>query len=140
MDRRSWQRGDRDRVTLTTRRMSDLHETYLADLLGGRRTRGSGNQSRDQMDGKNAYHSGAFVFAWDGKSTLGRSLSVSLDMWRKAREQSHWATPLLGLRWYRNERLTEVALDLVVVEASVFADLLRAANERMSGDDGEEDG
>jgi hypothetical protein len=108
-------------VLKTTRAMSDRHEDHLADLFAGRKTRGSGNQSRDQMDGKQEYRSQRYVFAWDGKATLGKSIGVTLEMWRKAKEQAHWAIPVLPLRWYANERLTDVAADLV-------ADLQRDAN------------
>jgi hypothetical protein len=111
-----------------TRAMSDRHESDLAEMFEGRMTRGSGNQARDQMDGKQAYRSQHYVFAWDGKSTLGKAISVTREMWEKAKEQAHWATPILPLRWYANERLTEVAADLVVLEAETLADLQRDAN------------
>lgn len=108
--------------------MSDRHESHLAALFEGRMTRGSGNQFRDQMDGKQEYQSGAYVFAWDGKATLSKSVSVSLDMWRKAVEQAHWAIPIIPLRFYGNERLTQVEADLVVIEAETLAEIQRDAN------------
>lgn len=115
-------------MTLTTRKMSDRHEEDLAALLDGRMTRGSGNQHNDPMDGKHGYSSQRYVFAWDGKSSLGRSVSVTREMWTKAVEQARWARPMLGLRLYRDERLTMVDVDLIAVEANTFAEMLDDAN------------
>lgn len=110
----------------TTRDMSDAHEKYLVGLLGGRRTKGSGNQFQNPMDGRHNRYEDALAFAWDGKSTLGKSVSVTLEMWEKAVEQSLSERPMLALRWYHNERLTE-ATDLLVVSADDFAELLDLA-------------
>ena len=115
-------------MSKTTRDMSDRHEEHLAALFEGRCTRGSGNQMNDQMDGKQAYRSAEYVFAWDGKSTLGQSIGVTREMWAKAQEQAHWAIPILPLRFYANTRLTQVEADLVVIEAETLADLQRDAN------------
>ena len=112
----------------TTRAMSDRHEDHLAEVLAGRKTRGSGNQFRDQMDGKQSYREQHYTFAWDGKATLGKSISVTREMWAKAQEQAHWATPILPLRFYANERLTQVDADLVVVDLDTFAAMQRDAN------------
>lgn len=112
----------------TTRDLSDKHEAYLADLLGGRRTRGSGNQFNDQMDGRQHRFDGPVAFAWDGKATTGKSISVSLAMWEKAVEQAGGERAALALRWYLNERLTE-AVDLITVSADDFAELLELAHE-----------
>ena len=54
-------------------RMADLHEEFLADLIGGRRSRCSGNQWRDAMDGRNTVGTAPYPFAFDGKATLGKS-------------------------------------------------------------------
>lgn len=112
----------------TTRQMSDRHEDDLVAVLAGRRTRGSGNQWRDQMDGKQHRDSGRYVFAWDGKSTLGLSIGITRAMWAKAREQAQSAIPILPLRFYANSRLTEVDADLVVVELATLAALQEDAN------------
>lgn len=117
-------------MTWTTRMMSDRHESFLASLFEGRMTKGSGNQWTDQLDGKQARGSGHVVFAWDGKSTLSKTISIGLEMWAKALEQTRaWETPMLALRFYTNERLTGSALDLAIIEASVLADLQREAKE-----------
>ena len=113
-----------------TRDMSDRHESFLASIFKGRVTKGSGSHWSDQMDGKQARGSGETVFVWDGKSTLGKGLTVTVEMWNKAIEQSRaWEVPMLALRWYANERLDKVDLDLAVVRATVLADLQRDANE-----------
>jgi hypothetical protein len=90
-------------------------------ILGGRRTRGSGNQFSDQMDGR--HDEGRWSFAWDGKSTLGNSVGVTPEMWDKAVEQSHGARPLLPLRWYSDWRLTP-RLDLVVCDLHDLAEMV----------------
>jgi hypothetical protein len=110
---------------LTTRDLSDKHEEFLADLLGGRCTRGSGNQFNDQMDGRNAVGT-PFGLAWDGKATLGKGVTVTQEMWQKAREQAGAETPALALRWYASERL-DPALDLMVLDVHDFTALLEAA-------------
>jgi hypothetical protein len=112
----------------TTRDMSDRHERRLAEVLEGRITRGSGSTFKDQGDGKQAYRSAEFVFCWDGKATRARSASVKLEDWEKITEQSHWARPLLPIRFYHDDRLTRFT-DLVVLDLETFADLQSTANE-----------
>lgn len=111
------------------KRMGDAHESWLARLLSGRQSRGSGNQWRDQMDGRhNSYTSdNTFNFAWDGKSTLGKSISLTRAMIEKAIEQAGNEEPILAFRFYRNEEL-EVDHDYIVVRAHVFAEMMRTAN------------
>lgn len=111
---------------LTTRHMSDKHEEDLVALLGGRRTPGSGNQFNNAMDGRHRRHDEPYPFAWDGKSTLGKSVGVSREMWAKAVEQAGDERPMLALRWYDGERLNPT-LDLLVVDAHDFAEVREAA-------------
>jgi hypothetical protein len=108
------------------KKMGDAHERRMAEALGGRQTRGSGNQAHDQMDGKHTRLGHRFAFAWDGKSTLGKSIGVSREMWRKAVEQSADRRPMLGLCFYDDERLRHHT-DLVVVTMEDFVELLEAA-------------
>lgn len=105
------------------KRMGDLHEDFLHKLFGGRRARSSGNQFNDQMDGRLDRYEQTHAYAWDGKSTLAKSTTVSREMWAKAIEQSHGERPMLALRFYDDERLT-VGLDLVVIDAHDMAELL----------------
>lgn len=112
----------------TTRNMSDAHEIALVDALGGRRTRGSGNQPANPMDGRHNRYTDDLAFAWDGKSTLGKSIGVTLEMIRKARDQALGERPMLALRWYATERLA-VAEDWVAVTLDDFQELLHGARQ-----------
>ena len=111
----------------------DMHEAFLLDLLGGTQSPGSGNQWHRPMDGRQDRREQEFAFAWDGKSTLAKSHSVTLDMWNKAVEQSGGERPMLGLRWYPTERPSVTnrdGLDLVCLRADDLAALLAAARQR----------
>ena len=103
--------------------MGDKHEEFLAEVLHGRQTRGSGNQWRDQMDGRNNRYEGMFSWAWDGKSTLAKSISITRDMWKKAKEQASGDRPLIALRFYDDERLVGFE-DLVVISMDDFRELI----------------
>ena len=110
-----------------TCQLSDRHERFLADTFGGQISPGSGNQFRRQMDVRD-HPDTAHAMAWDGKATLGKSVGVTREMWKKAREQAHGEIPALALRWYGSERL-DVALDLVVLSADDFAAILEDARQ-----------
>jgi hypothetical protein len=108
--------------------MSDAHEEFLVGLLGGRQTRGSGNQWTNPMDGRHNRLAVPYAFAWDGKATLSDSITISRSkMWDKAVKQAGGERPMLALRWYDNERL-DVGLDLVVVRAYDMSEMLEALN------------
>jgi hypothetical protein len=107
----------------STRKMSDAHEKFLAELFDGERQRNSGAVWSRPMDVRNSTNDGEFCFAVDGKSTFSESIGVSRDMWQKAVEQSHDLRPALALRWYDDWHLTP-GLDLVVLSANAFAALL----------------
>lgn len=106
------------------RRMSDKHEADLAEWFGGRVTPGSGNQFNRPMDGRQSHLNQSVAFAWDGKSTRGASISVTLPMWAKAIEQSHGERPLLPLRFYGDDRLTIIRADLAVINVHDLLELL----------------
>lgn len=110
------------------KKMGDAHENFLTEILGGRKTRASGSVWKDQMDGRHNRMDVPFAFAWDGKSTLAGSVSVSRKMWEKAREQAAGERPLLGIRFYDTERL-DVGEDLVVLSAHDFAEMLEEVNK-----------
>lgn len=109
-------------------KMGQAHELFLVKMLGGRKTKASGSQWTDQMDGRHDRMRDRFAFAWDGKSTLGKSIGVSRAMWEKAREQALGERPMLALRWYDNERL-DVGEDLVVLTLNDFAEMLEELNK-----------
>lgn len=108
-------------------KMGKAHELFLAKMLGGRKTKASGSQWTDQMDGRHDRMRSLFAFAWDGKSTLGKSIGVSRAMWEKAREQALGERPMLALRFYDTENL-DVGEDLVVLGLHDFVELLEQAN------------
>lgn len=113
------------------KRMADLHEAHIAELFGTEVNRGSGNQWNRQMDARNDSHVMPFAFAFDGKATLAKSISVSRDMWSKAFWQSGWERTGIPLRFYDGERLTQ-CLDLVVVSLNDLHEMWVAANGRTS--------
>lgn len=115
-------------MSLTTRKMSSRHEEDVANLLGARRTKNSGAVWNDQTDGKQSYREQHYTFAFDGKSTLGSSIGITRKMVDKVREQAHWARWCIPLRFYRDERLTTVDEELVVLPLSDFVELLTDAN------------
>jgi hypothetical protein len=108
--------------------MAAKHEAFLASLLEGSQSRGSGNQWTNPMDGRHNRMTERFAFAWDGKSTLSKSVGVTRAMWAKAVLQAGGERPMLGLRFYDNERL-DVGLDLLVVNPYDFSEMLTELRE-----------
>lgn len=101
-----------------------MHETWLCKVLVGRRMRGSGNQFSGQMDGRQDRYSERFAFAWDGKATESKSVSVSRAMLDKAVEQAGAERPLIALRYVSAGERPE---DWFVVRADDFIELREAA-------------
>lgn len=87
------------------KKMGDKHEEHLVEVFGGRQTRGSGNQPANPMDGRHNRYEQTVAFAWDGKSTRGKSITVTDAMLEKAEQQAHGERPMLSLRWYYDDRL-----------------------------------
>lgn len=117
----------------TTRALSDKHETFLADLFDGHRSRGSGNQWNAPMDGRNDGVT-SHALAWEGKSTQGQSIGVSRQVWDKAVAQAHGLTPVLALRFYGAGHDLPVGTDLVVLDAHDFSALLQDARAYRTGE------
>jgi hypothetical protein len=109
------------------KRMGDKHEAFLTDILGGRQSRGSGNQWHNPMDGRTSRMTTRYAFAWDGKSTLSKSVSVTREMWKKAVEQAGGERPMIGIRFYDTEAL-DVGLDLALVNLHDLVEVLERAN------------
>lgn len=110
--------------------MGDRHEQHLVDTLGGRQSKGSGNQWHNPMDGRHSRYTEEFAFAWDGKSTTTGTVSIPLTMWEKAVEQANGERAMLALRWYPTERPTVTnsdGTDLVCISLYDMTDLLEAA-------------
>lgn len=106
----------------TTQQMGDKHEVFLAQVNGGTKTRASGSQWHDQGDGRNT-HDEPFAFCWDGKSTRGQQIAVTLAMIAKIREQAQGERPQIGLRWYGNDALDQVTEDWIAIPAADFEEL-----------------
>lgn len=115
-------------VALTTRKMSNRHESDLVNLLGGEGTKNSGAVWNDQADGHQTGLEQHYKFSWDGKATLGKSIGVTREMWNKLQVQCRGLDTLMPLRWYANDRLTAVDIDLVVLDLELFAQILADAN------------
>ena len=111
------------------KRMGDLHEAHAADVLNQRQTRGSGNQWRDQMDSKHDRTECVFAFANDGKSTLGKGITITRAMWAKAVEQAGGERPMLTLRWYRDASLAKADIDLAACDLLDFAEMREDAEK-----------
>jgi hypothetical protein len=112
--------------SVTTARMGEIHEEHLAEINGGRKSRSSGNQWHDAGDGRNS-RDDPFNFCWEGKSTLGKGITVTLDMIAKIREQAGGERPQIGLRWYGSGDLTQVAEDWIAVRDVDFEEMKIAA-------------
>lgn len=113
-------------------KMGSKHEEFLAELNGGRKTKSSGNQWNDRNDGQNHPLTDDFPFSWDGKSTLGQGINVTLDMIAKCREHAGLVPPMLGLRWYANESLSDVREDWIAIPAADWQEVLEAARTRQA--------
>jgi hypothetical protein len=114
-------------MTIDRHKMGDVHETWLAKVFAGRKSRGSGSQWRDPMDGRRSRYKSKFAWAWDGKSTRANSLSVSREMLKKAVEQAGGERPMIAIRFYNDDRLTSFD-DWILVKADDFLELDEAAN------------
>lgn len=109
-----------------TQQMGEKHEEYLAGVNAGRKSKASGSQWSDPADGRNG-HDEPYALAWDGKSTLGKSIAVTLETLRKIREQALGEIPEIGLRWYANQSLRDVLEDWVAVPGDDWKNILSSA-------------
>jgi hypothetical protein len=110
--------------------MANYHEDYLAQLNEGVRSRGSGSQPHDKGDGRNQHldpADGGFSFCWDGKSTLGKGITVTREMIDKITEEAAGERPMLGLRWYDTDNLQRVGADWIAVSGADWCEVLLAA-------------
>jgi hypothetical protein len=115
--------------------MGDSHEADIAEWIQGSLQKGSGNQWHRQGDAKNGEYLTPYPITADGKSTLGQSISVSRTMWRKIVEQTFGQSPAIFLRFYKDDRLREVEIDLAVVNAQTFSEILADARQWQSFQD-----
>jgi hypothetical protein len=108
---------------MSTRDMSDPHERFLAELIGGYVTPGSGSHPANQADTRGDARRQPYAFALDGKSTKHKSITIRLADWNKIWDQSHDELPGLGLRFYLDDSLKHT-VDLIVLDANTFAQIL----------------
>jgi hypothetical protein len=106
--------------------MGELHEKALAAAFEARKTTASGSKWHDQGDIRNG-HDTPFAYCLDGKSTLSKSITVTLDMIAKIREQAQGERPGFGLRWYGTGDLKTVLEDLVLLQLADVEEMLPAA-------------
>ena len=85
------------------------------------------------MDGRTDRRFESFAWAWDGKSTMGKSISVTREMLEKAVEQAGGERPMIALRFYDDERL-RIYDDWILVKADDFLDLQETANIHLGRD------
>lgn len=103
--------------------MGDKHEKTLAEAFGARVSPGSGNQWHKPADGRQNRYEVPFAFAWDGKSTRAKSISVTREMLDKIVEQAHGERPMIGLRFYGDDRLRQHE-DWVVLRLDDLVEML----------------
>lgn len=117
-------------------RMGQLHESFAAEALGGRPTRGSGNQWSDPNDTRDNHHVTPFALSVQCKSTLSASHAVTREILSKLTEEAGGELPCLALRWYPNERLDHLAIgdDWAMLRAADLSEVLAMAR-RMAEQD-----
>ena len=105
-------------------RLSRQHEADVHDLLGGHRSKSSGNQWHDAADGKHNPREEEFAFAWDCKCVLPgtKSLSISRADLLKITEQARGRRPAMPLRYYDSLR-GQFALDFITIRLQDFAEM-----------------
>lgn len=114
-------------------KMAQRHEEFLAALFpGGRKSAGSGSQWADKADGRQNHLTNELAFAWDGKSTTGKSIGISREMIDKITEEAHGERPLLGLRFYADERFDTVSYEWLALRAEDMGELLELAKDGLS--------
>jgi hypothetical protein len=79
------------------------------------------------MDSKHDRTSCVYAFANDGKSTLGKGITITRAMWAKAVEQAGGERPMLTLRWYADASLAKADIDLAACDLLDFAEMREAA-------------
>jgi hypothetical protein len=102
--------------------MAAQHERWIAATLGGRKTKASGSQWNDPCDVRENRYADSYAFAYDGKSTRGKSVSVTRDMLKKLVEQAGGERPMLPIRFYDDDRLRRYE-DWVLLRADDFQEL-----------------
>jgi len=109
-------------VSTLFRKMSDAHESFLAEVFGCRVSPGSGNQWHKPADGRQNRYERSIAWCFDGKSTRGKSIGVSRAMLDKITVQAHAERPMIALRFYDDDHLRGFE-DWVCVRLDDFLEL-----------------
>lgn len=115
----------------STSEMGARHVEHAAGVLGAVPSAASGSKWQNPADGRSP-HDGPYPIAIEGKSTRGKSLAITLDMIAKLREQSLGENPVLPLRWYGTDDLTEVTEDWAAVPLDFLGEVLASARAWVS--------
>jgi len=110
----------------STTEMGRRHVEHVAEVLGITPSAASGSKWQNPADGRSA-HDIPYPIAIECKSTRGKSLTETLDMIAKLREQALGETPVLPLRWYGTDDLTVVLEDWAAVPLDFLGELLFSA-------------
>lgn len=110
----------------STSEMGRRHEETAAGALGAVRSVASGSKWQNPADGRSP-HDSPYALAFDCKSTRSKSIGITLDMIRKLREQALGEVPVLPLRWYGTDDLTEVTEDWAAVPLAFLGEVLASA-------------
>jgi hypothetical protein len=112
----------------STTEMGRRHVEHVAEVLGITPSAASGSQWQNPADGRSA-HDIPYPVAIECKSTRGKSLTETLDMIAKLREQALGENPVLSLRWYGTDDLSVVLEDWAAVPLDFLGELLRSARK-----------
>lgn len=118
-------------MTIDRMKMAEKHEGHVAKLLGGHRSKASGSQWTDQADGRTDHTEQEFAFAWDCKSTLAKSHTITTEMLDKLEEQAQGERPMMPLRWYADDSLREWR-DWVLILLDDAAEMIHEAENPSS--------
>lgn len=110
----------------STTEMGRRHVEHVAEVLGITPSAASGSKWQNPADGRSA-HDIPYPIAVEGKSTRGKSLTVTLEMLAKLREQALGENPVLPLLWYGTDDLSVVTEDWAAVPLDFLGELLASA-------------
>jgi hypothetical protein len=110
----------------STTEMGRRHVEHVAEVLGIAPSAASGSKWQNPADGRSA-HDIPYPIAVECKSTRGKSLTETLDMIAKLREQALGENPVLPLRWYGTDDLSVVLEDWAAVPLDFLGEVLASA-------------
>ena len=112
----------------STTEMGRRHIEHVAEVLGIEPSAASGSKWQNPADGRSA-HDLPYAIAVEGKSTRGKSLTITLEMIAKLREQALGENPVLPLLWWGTDDLSVVTEDWAAVPLAFLGELLSSARK-----------